>query len=280
MLLDLVDVFAHGPLSGNPLAVVRGGEALDDAAMLALTRWLGFSETTFLLPPTDPAADYRVRIFYPAGELPFAGHPTLGTAAVFVASGGVAKDPARIVQQCGVGLVPVARDGGTFAFRAPPLIRSGPLDPAERAEAIRVAGVDPADVVAAVHACNGPGWRLLHLTSAEAVLAARPVAHAPVPTDVGLVGPWGAGSDSQFELRAFFADATGRLGEDPVTGSLNASVAQYLLGAGLAAAPGYRAGQGRKVGADGRIDVGIEPDGEIWVGGTVRIIAAGAALTF
>ena len=141
-----------------------------------------------------------------------------------------------------------------------------------------MAGVDPADVVAAVHACNGPGWRLLHLTSAEAVLAARPVAHAPVPTDVGLVGPWGAGSDSQFELRAFFADATGRLGEDPVTGSLNASVAQYLLGAGLAAAPGYRAGQGRKVGADGRIDLRIEPDGEIWVGGTVRIVSAGGAL--
>lgn len=279
MLLDLVDVFAYGPLSGNPLAVVRGGEALDHAAMLALTRWLGFSETTFLLPPTDPAADYRVRIFYPAGELPFAGHPTLGSAAAFVAAGGQARDPARIVQECGVGLVPVTREGGTYAFRAPPLIRSGPLDAADRAEAIRVAGVDERDVVAAVHACNGPGWRLLHLSSAEAVLAARPVAQAPVPTDVGLVGPWGEGADAAFELRAFFADPTGRLAEDPVTGSLNASVAQYLLGAGLASAPGYRAAQGKKVGADGRIAVRIEPDGTIWVGGAVRIVAAGAALT-
>ena len=278
MELDLLDVFAGGALSGNPLAVVRGGEALDPAQMLALTRWLGFSETTFLLPPTEPGADYAVRIFYPAGELPFAGHPTLGSAAAWLAAGGVPAQAGTVVQQCGAGLIPVQIAGDALAFRAPPLRRSGPLDPAERAEAIRVAGVDPASVIAAVHADNGPGWRLLHLSSAQAVLAARPVAVAPVPTDVGLVGAWPQGHARQFELRAFFADANGRLTEDPVTGSLNASVAQYLLAHGHAAAPGYAAGQGQCIGADGQIAVAIEPEA-IWIGGRTRIVARGAALT-
>ena len=279
MQLDLVDVFAAGALSGNPLAVVRGGDALDTAQMLALTRWLGFSETTFLLPPTEPGADYALRIFYPAGELPFAGHPTLGSAAAWLAAGGVTTRDGVVVQQCGVGLITVRINGESLAFRAPPLRRSGPLDAAERAEAIRVAGVDPDDVIAAVHADNGPGWRLLHLASAEAVLAARPVPSAPVPTDVGLVGAWQAGHDRQFELRAFFADANGRLTEDPVTGSLNASVAQYLLSAGHVAAPGYVAGQGQCIGADGRIMVAIEDDA-IWIGGRTRIVARGGTLTF
>jgi PhzF family phenazine biosynthesis protein len=278
MDLDLLDVFAGGALSGNPLAVVRGGEALDPAQMLALTRWLGFSETTFLLPPTDPGADYAVRIFYPAGELPFAGHPTLGSAAAWLAAGGVPARAGVVVQQCGAGLIPVRIAQDALAFRAPPLRRSGPLDPAERAEAIRVAGVDPASVIAAVHADNGPGWRLLHLSSAQAVLAARPVAVAPVPTDVGLVGAWPKGHARQFELRAFFADANGRLTEDPVTGSLNASVAQYLLAHGHAQAPGYAAGQGQCIGADGQIAVAIEPEA-IWIGGRTRIIARGAALS-
>ena len=277
MELDLIDVFANGSLSGNPLAVVRGGDALTTAQMLALTRWLGFSETTFLLPPSDPAADYHVRIFYPAGELPFAGHPTLGSAAAWLAAGGVPARHGVAVQQCGVGLVDVRVAGETLAFRAPPLRRHGPLDPVERAEAIRVAGVDPADVIAAVHGDNGPGWRLLHLASAQAVLAAMPVATAPVPTDVGLVGAWGHGAQRQFEVRAFFTDANGRLKEDPVTGSLNAAVAQYLVGAGHAAVPGYAAGQGQCIGADGHIAVTIETDA-VWIGGTARIVARGATL--
>jgi PhzF family phenazine biosynthesis protein len=289
MQLDLVDVFADGALSGNPLAVVHGADALDGDAMLALTRWLGFSETTFLLPPTPvacddsgagmPGADYRVRIFYPAGELPFAGHPTLGSAAAWLAAGGRPARDGVIVQQCGVGLIEVRRDGEAFAFRAPPLRRSGPLDVGERAEAIRIAGVCEADVIAAVHADNGPGWRLLQMVSAEAVLAARPVPVAPVPTDVGLIGAWSdGGRDRQFELRAFFADANGHVVEDPVTGSLNASVAQYLVAGGQVAAPGYVAGQGQCIGADGRIAVAIEDDA-VWIGGTVRMVARGAALT-
>jgi len=290
MKLDLVDVFADGALSGNPLAVVHGADAIGDdgAAMLALTRWLGFSETTFLLPPTDPGADYRVRIFYPAGELPFAGHPTLGSAAAWLAAGGQPRarpdGETIVVQQCPAGLIDVRVQGDILAFRAPPLRRSGPLDAAERAEAVRVAGVDDADVIAAVHADNGPGWRLLHMVSAEAVLAARQIATAPIPTDVGLVGKWGddrardRGQDRQWEVRAFFADANGRLVEDPVTGSLNASVAQYLLATGHVTAPGYVAGQGQCIGADGRVAVAIA-DGAVWIGGTVHMVAQGAMLT-
>lgn len=277
MQIDLLDVFADGPLSGNPLAVVRGGAGLDDAAMLALTRWLGFSETTFLLPPADPAADYRVRIFYPAGELPFAGHPTLGTAAAWLAAGGVPKAAGTLVQECGVGLVPVRIEDDRLAFCAPPLLRSGPLAPAERAEAIRVAGVAESDVIAAVHADNGPGWLLLHLGTAAAVLAAQPVARVDAITNVGLVGPHGPGSDAAWEVRAFFTEPTGALKEDPVTGSLNAAVAQYLFGAGLAAS-GYVVAQGQRVGAAGRVHVSRDAAGGAWIGGAVRMVAAGGAL--
>lgn len=277
MFLDLVDVFGSGPLSGNPLAVVRGGEGLDDAAMLRLTQWLGFSETTFLLPPTDPGADYKVRIFFPAGELPFAGHPTLGTAHAWLAAGGAPKVPGRIVQECGVGLVEVRQDGERLAFKAPPLIRSGPLDEADRAEAMRLTGIGAEQVAAAVHASNGPGWKLLHLRSAQDVLAAEPVARAPVGTDVALLGPWAPGDAVQWELRAFFADPAGKLMEDPVTGSLNAAVAQYLFGAGLA--PGsYVAAQGRKVGADGLVYCSQAADGDVWVAGRVETVSSGGDL--
>jgi PhzF family phenazine biosynthesis protein len=277
MLLDLVDVFGSGPLSGNPLAVVRGGEDLDDATMLRLTRWLGFSETTFLLPPTDPAADYRVRIFYPAGELPFAGHPTLGTAHAWLAAGGVPRVMGRVVQECGIGLVEVRADGGQLAFRAPPLIRSGPLDAEDLAETLRLTGADAGDVVAAVHAANGPGWKLLHLASAEAVLAAEPVPRAPVGTDVALLGPCAPGGAAQFEVRAFFADPSGKMVEDPVTGSLNAAIAQYLFASGQAEG-NYVAAQGRKVGADGLVHCSQGEDGEVWIAGRVETVSRGGAL--
>lgn len=276
MLLDLIDVFGSGPLSGNPLAVVRGGEALDDAAMLRLTRWLGFSETTFLMPPTDPAADYKVRIFFPAGELPFAGHPTLGTAHAWLAAGGVPKAAGRIVQECGIGLVDVRRDGEKLAFKAPPLIRSGPLTADERAEVVQLTGAREDQVVAAVHAANGPGWKLLHLRNAEEVLAAEPVAKAEVGTDVALLGPWAPDALAQWEVRAFFADPAGKLTEDPVTGSLNAAVAQYLFGAGLAQGS-YIAAQGRKIGADGVVTCSRAEDG-IWIAGRVETVSSGGAL--
>ena len=280
MLLDLVDVFGSAPMRGNPLGVVRGGDTLTAAQMLDLTRWLGFSETAFLLPPSDPAADYAVRIFYPAGELPFAGHPTLGACHAWLAQGGVPRDAQVVVQQCPVGLVRVRREGdddGALAFAAPPLIRSGPLDPAERAEAARIVGVAPDRIVDAVHASNGPGWKLLRLATVDELLALNPVAEAPLGTDIGVVAAYPAGGELQFELRAFFANAQGKLVEDPVTGSLNATTAQTLFAAGLSQGH-YVAGQGRKVGADGRVTCAIDGAGQVWVGGRCATIASGGKL--
>jgi PhzF family phenazine biosynthesis protein len=277
MKLDLVDVFGSRPLAGNPLGVVHGGEGLDSAAMLALTRWIGFSETTFLLPPTDPAADYRVRIFYLGGELPFAGHPTLGTAHAWLAAGGKPKTDGEVIQECGVGLVAVRRDGEQLAFRAPPLTRSGPLDPAELTEAARIAGVRVEDVIEAVHVANGPNWCLLRLASAEVVLAVEPLAKAPVGTDIGLAGPCLSGAAADWELRTFFADSQGRIVEDPVTGSFNAGVAMHLFASGLASGS-YVAAQGRKTGADGLVHCTIDSHGAVWIGGKVATIALGADL--
>ncbi|MCT2559072.1 PhzF family phenazine biosynthesis protein [Tsuneonella sp. YG55] len=277
MRCDLVDVFGAGPLSGNPLAVVHGADGLDDAQMLRLTQWLGFSETTFLLRPTDPAADYRVRIFYPAGELPFAGHPTLGTCHAWLRAGGAPRREGVCVQECGVGLVDVRGNGDTLAFRAPPFTRSGPLDADERAECARLAGVDLGTVIEAVHVANGPQWRLLRLESAEQVLAARPVPEAPAGTDIGLAAPGSPGSGIDWELRAFFADQHGRLREDPVTGSFNAGVAMHLYQSGLAEGPTVAA-QGRMTGADGRIEWERHSDGAVWIGGRCETVSAGAAL--
>lgn len=277
MKLDLVDVFGADGNTGNPLAVVRDAEAMSADAMLALTRWLGFSETTFLIPATDPGADYQVRIFYPAGELPFAGHPTLGTCHAWLEAGGMPRDPHRIIQQCGVGLVPIARDGDLLSFRAPPLVRSGALSDAERAQAARLANVPPEAIVDAVHANNGPGWQLLRLRSVADVLAVEPPARAPLGTDIGLVGPHPEGSAIAFEVRAFFTDGNGRLLEDPVTGSLNAAIAQYLFGAGLATGS-YTAAQGRITGCDGRVQARIDADGHIWIGGRTGTVARGADL--
>ena len=277
MKLDLVDVFGSRPLSGNPLAVVRGGAHLSGEQMLALTRWLGFSETTFLCPPNNPAADYRVRIFYPAGELPFAGHPTLGTCHAWMAAGGVPRREGTVVQECGVGLVEVRQADGRLAFRAPPLIRSGRLSAEERRNAARLANVPEDWIIDAVHASNGPGWQLLHLRSADDVLAVEAGLRGPVGTDIGLLGACAPGSDAAFELRALFANSFGTLIEDPVTGSLNAACAQYLFSEGLAHGS-YVAAQGRKVGADGRIHCSIDAHGDVWIGGRTDTIAAGAGL--
>lgn len=276
MQLDLVDVFGARAMAGNPLGVVHAADGMNAEAMLRLTRWIGFSECTFLLPPTHPDADYRVRIFYPAGELPFAGHPTLGTAHAWLRAGGQPKRAGVVVQECGVGLVEVRIEGELLAFKAPPLVKGGPLSAEERAEVARLTGVDEAGIVDAVHANNGPGWKLLRLRSAAAVLAAQPVARALLGTDVGLVGPHDD-SDPAWEVRAFFANANGELKEDPVTGSLNAATAQYLFASGLAQ-DRYIAGQGQQIGADGRVHCRIEPDGAVWIGGRVDTIAAGAAL--
>jgi PhzF family phenazine biosynthesis protein len=274
MKLDLVDVFGSAPLKGNPLGVVHGGEGLDDGAMLAMTRWLGFSETTFLLPPRDPAADYRVRIFCLAGELPFAGHPTLGSCHAWLEGGGVPKQPGKLVQECGVGLVEVRREGDRLAFCAPPLIRSGPLNDTEKAFAASVAGVPAEAIAEAVHIANGPNWQLLRLHSADDVLAAEPAAKAPIGTDVGLAAP---GTDADWEVRAFFANGLGQVKEDPVTGSFNAGLAMHLFANGHAQGS-YIAAQGRKTGADGRVHCSIDGEGRVWIGGRVALIAGGGNL--
>ncbi|WP_221227105.1 PhzF family phenazine biosynthesis protein [Novosphingobium sediminicola] len=274
MRLDLVDVFVNGALSGNPLAVVHGADGMTDATMQSLARWIGFSETTFLLTPTHPEADYRVRIFTPTLELPFAGHPTLGSAYAWRAAGGVAKG-AQIMQECGVGLVPVRVTDDGLAFRAPPLRRSGPLSKAELAAALAQLRLSPEDVIEAVHVENGPPWQLIRLRSAQAVLAVSPVIAADGVVDLGVIGP----SDEpgvDWEVRAFFTAPGGILAEDPVTGSFNAGAALHLYESGLATGD-YVAAQGRMTGADGRVYVSRDDDG-VWIGGQVRAVGVGAGL--
>lgn len=278
MTCDLIDVFCDGPLSGNPLAVVHGADDLSAEQMLALTQWLGFSETTFILPPTDPAADYRARIFYPGGELPFAGHPTLGSCFSWLMAGNKTAADGVIVQECGIGLVEVRENGGQLAFKAPELLRYEPLSDEERAEAVQLTGVEESALVEAVHVSNGPNWQLLRLRSAEDVLAAEPASKAALGTDIGLAGPHLSGGRRDWELRAFFADAAGRFVEDPVTGSFNAGVAMHLFRTGLTEGA-YRAGQGQKVGGDGLIHCEQREDGGIWIGGTCRMITNSAEVT-
>jgi len=276
MEIDLLDIFVGPtPLSGNPLAVVRGG-ALDTMAMQGLSDWLGFSETTFLVPPTDPGADYGLRIFCPGRELPFAGHPTLGSAFAWLQAGGRPRRDDLVVQQCGIGLVPVRIAGEQLAFAAPPLLREGPLSEAERTAAARATGVEPEWIADAVHVANGPGWVLLRLHSAAQVLAAKPAPTAPPLTTVGLVGSHPPHEGVDWEVRGFFTDARGQLIEDPVTGSLNAGIACYLFAHGLATAP-YIAAQGQSLGRGGRVVVSRDAEG-IWVGGRVTLVAHGGAL--
>ncbi|WP_062523153.1 PhzF family phenazine biosynthesis protein [Demequina silvatica] len=268
-----VDVFGSAPYTGNPVAVVLGAEGLTDAQMIRISEWTNLSECTFVLPPTTPDADYRVRIFSLSTELPFAGHPTLGTARAWLDAGGTPRDPGRIVQECGAGLVPIRREGDTLAFAAPPLVRSGPVDDATVAQACAVLGIAPQDAIDAAWVDNGPGWVGLLLRDADAVAALRPAAAPPGRWDIGVAGLHPAGSDLALEVRAFFCHDGGTLREDPVTGSLNASLAQWLTSTGRLEAP-YRARQGTALGRDGRILV-TESDEELWIGGATHVAVAG-----
>jgi PhzF family phenazine biosynthesis protein len=264
-----LDVFSAVALKGNPLAVVHDAQGLTDRTMAAFARWTNLSETTFLLPPTPAGraegADYRVRIFTPGGELPFAGHPTLGSCQAWLLGGGRPRREGVIVQECGVGLVRIRRDGARLAFAAPPLRRSGPLDPALVDRIARGLGVAREEILAHQWVDNGPGWCAVMLASAAQVLALRPEAAQIGDLKLGVVGPQFPGGDTAFEVRAF----VGSLGvpEDPVTGSLNAGLAQWLIGAGLAP-PGYVAAQGAVLGRAGRVHVSVV-DNEVWVGGDV-----------
>ncbi len=267
-----LDVFSAEPLRGNPLAVVDDAAGLTDAQMAAFARWTNLSETTFLLPPTDPAADYRVRIFTPGGELPFAGHPTLGSCQAWLAGGGQPRQPGVVLQQCGVGLVRVRRDGQRLAFAAPPLQRSGPAnDPALRDQVARALRLAPAAIVRLQWVDNGPGWLAALLADAGAVLALQPDFVAMRGLKLGVVGAYPAGSDCAFEVRAF-VPALG-VPEDPVTGSLNAGLAQWLIGDGLAPEC-YVAAQGAALGRAGRVHV-ARSDDALWIGGDICTVVSG-----
>ena len=274
-----LDVFTDVPLLGNPLAVVHDATGLSDAEMAAFARWTHLSETTFLLPPEDSGADYRVRIFSPGGELPFAGHPTLGSCHAWLAAGGVPRDPGTVVQQCGVGLVRVRREGrgegrGTaarLAFAAPPLRRSGPVDATLRAQVLAALGLPDTSVHQLEWIDNGPGWMAALLPDAATVLALRPDFAAMGGLALGVIGAHPVGSECQFEVRAFVPGMGVR--EDPVTGSLNAGLAQWLIGAGLAP-DRYVAAQGAALGRAGRVFVARE-GADIWIGGAVCPLISG-----
>ena len=260
-----VDVFASRPLKGNPLAVVIGADDLTDAQMAAFANWTNLSETTFLLRPTAAGADYRVRIFTPERELPFAGHPTLGSSHVWLASGGTPQG-AEVVQECGVGLVRIRRDGGRLAFAAPPLRRTGAVEPELLTRITQGLGVSPGAVLASQWVDNGPGWVAVMLRSRDDVLALEPDYAALTGVKLGVVGAWDRalhGTAAQFEVRAFISGLSSR--EDPVTGSLNASLAQWLIANGLAP-PSYVASQGTALGREGRVHV-QQLGADTWVGG-------------
>lgn len=270
-----VDVFSPEPLRGNPVAVVHGADGLSDEQMAAFARWTNLSETTFLLAPTQDGADYRLRIFTPGGELPFAGHPTLGSAHAWVESGGAARGE-RIVQECAVGLVEIARHDGRLAFAAPPLIRGGAVDAADVAAAVESLGITVGEVVEARWCDNGPGWLGLRLRDAAAVLAVRP-RFADLAHKIGLVGLHAPGAGAAVEVRALCPAGMG-ITEDPVTGSLNAAVAQWLIGDGTLP-PSYVATQGAAIGRAGRIHVRKDDAGAIWVGGdTLTTIVGSVAI--
>lgn len=269
-----VDVFSAEPLLGNPVAVVHDAEGLSDEQMQAFARWTNLSETTFLFAPTDPAADYRVRIFTATSELPFAGHPTLGTAHAWLEAGGVPAGEG-VVQECGVGLVQLRRTDGRLAFKAPGLIRSGPVEPALAADIAVALGVGRDEILDIAWADNGPGWVGVRLASADVVLGLAPD-FAAMPVDVGVIGPYPEGSECAVEVRAFCPHAAGTT-EDPVTGSLNASLAQWLAGGVLPAS--YTASQGTVLGRRGRVHIETDEAGSIWVGGdTLTTILGTAAL--
>jgi PhzF family phenazine biosynthesis protein len=267
--VNMVDVFGLSAISGNPLAVIIGAETLAAEDMQRLTRWFNLSETTFLLPPTDPVADYRVRIFTLDREMPFAGHPTLGTCHVWLKSEGVPKSGPDIVQECEAGLVRIRRDQGRLAFAAPPLIRSGAPTSEERLEAQQFLGIDSHKIVDVEWVDNGPGWLGIRLASAEKVLSLTPARSWPRRMDVGVIGPHAPGGDTAFEVRAFFTDHLGTIVEDPVTGSLNASLAQWLFATGVSNTD-YIGAQGTRLGRKGRVHAGRDSTGQVWIGGQTR----------
>ncbi|GAB3260854.1 PhzF family phenazine biosynthesis protein [Nocardioides dilutus] len=264
-----VDVFGSGPLTGNPVAVVHGADDLDDERMQLFAQWTNLSETTFLLRPTTAEADYRLRIFTPSRELPFAGHPTLGSAHAWLEAGGVPRGE-RLVQECGAGLVEVER-GELLAFQAPPLVKDGPVDERDLATVCDALRISRTDIVDTKWVDNGPGWVGVLLNDAHDVLELEPDTTRFGGLEIGVAGPWrDGGSDADVEIRAFVPGDG--IGEDPVTGSLNASLGQWLAGTVLPQR--YVAAQGTAIGRRGRVHVRRDGD-SVWVGGDTRTTVRG-----
>lgn len=259
-----VDVFSAIPYLGNPVAVILDGTDVTDEEMQRLARWTNLSETTFVLPPTVPEADYRLRIFTPGGELPFAGHPTLGSARAWLDNGGTPQHADRIVQECAAGLVSVRPGEGILSFAAPPLVRDGALDEEYVDQIVAAFGIKRDRVLAHQWVDNGPGWAVIQLRTAEEVLALEPDLSLIPAAMVGAIGAYPDGSEHAFEMRTF-APGVG-VAEDPACGSMNASVGQWLTATG--AAPSiYRVSQGTRVGRAGTIAITADADGTVWVGG-------------
>lgn len=267
-----VDVFSTQRMGGNPLAVVVNADDLDAATMSRFANWTNLSETTFLLKPTVPDADYRVRIFTPHQELPFAGHPTLGSCHAWLSSGGEPKQP-FVVQECEAGLIRIRRDGDILSFLAPDLVKVGPIGSDLLKRVMDGLNVSPDKVVDASWVDNGPGWMALLLRSRDDVLSVRPNCQAISGLRVGLIAPCSREAYGvEFEVRAFTAAGY----EDPVTGSLNAGLAKWLIPANLAP-PSYIAAQGTVLGRSGRVHVRLEAK-DIWVGGNVVTCIDGKVL--
>jgi PhzF family phenazine biosynthesis protein len=271
-----VDVFGSESLDGNPVAVVHDAEDLTDDQMAAFASWTNLSETTFLLPPTGGAADYRLRIFTPAEELPFAGHPTLGSAHAWLEAGGVPASEARIVQECGVGLIHLRRGTGGLAFRAPEFLREGDVDEQTLARAVAALGIPRERVLRSHWIDNGPGWLGLQLASADDVLDLRPDFVAMSGLEIGVIGAYDdarrAELGADHEVRAFCPGFS--IPEDPVTGSLNAGFALWLVRAGHLRGD-FVTRQGTALGRDGRVRIETDEAGDIWVGGTSRTLVEG-----
>ncbi|MGW8482567.1 PhzF family phenazine biosynthesis protein [Microbacterium sp. NPDC055903] len=263
-----VDVFSATPFLGNPVAVILDAEGVTNEEMQRIARWTNLSETTFLLPASAPDADYRLRIFTPGGELPFAGHPTLGSAAAWLAAGGTPADGSTIVQECGAGLVRIRRDGEVLSFEAPPTLRSGPMDEEHLERVAAGFGIPRSAIIDHQWVDNGPGWAVVRLASAEEVLALEPDFSLLSDEMVGAIGTYPEGSRFAIEMRSFAP--RGKVDEDPVCGSMNASVGQWLTSTG-ALPPSYLSSQGARLDRAGEISVSTDDAGQVWVGGKTTV---------
>lgn len=272
----LVDVFGSEPFSGNALPVIADADGLDGAEMQRLTRWFGYSETAFLLAPTKASADYRTRIFTLDRELPFAGHPTLGSCHAWLEIGEQPRQSDRIIQECGAGLVELRTAADTLAFAAPPLVRSGAAEERDVARFADFLGVARSEILEAAWIDNGPGWAGVMLASPEALLALRPPSSWPERIELGVVAPYPSGSEAAYEVRSFFSGERGAVLEDPITGSLNASIAQWI---GDRFASPYVAHQGTAIHRKGRVTVDRDGAGQYWIGGRTVTVASGTAPT-